>query len=279
MTLLLPLLMALAQAGGWVPVPPDVTVGDTVRIVRRIAAHPEVTVRLEPLAPSDAIEPLAPPRWSYAEGTVEVSYLVAVFQPGQIELDVPAIDLVYPNDRIETVPGGTVTIEVVTVLPHDGPPPEPKPSLAPIARVPRSLVPPILLPLVVVLLTAGAVVHRRRRRPRPAPPGVLGEDVHPPLDVWIAAGESRAVATIVALELRRSIAKAVPDAGEHLDAAERAAAIVEESDNAAARDLLGVLRSLERARFSPAAPADIHEVVDEADRAIRAFRAAREETT
>lgn len=275
MTFILPLLLVLVQVGGWVTVPPTVSVGDTVRVVRQMPAAAGVTVRLDPLAASELLEPLAPPRWSYAEGTVDVTYTVAAFRPGRHAVAMPAIDLVYPNDRIETVPGGTATIEVVSVLPSDGPAPAPKPSLAPIPRARRSLLLPIVLPLAVAVVTAAAVVSRRRRRPRPAPPGVLGEHVHPPMDTWIAAGESRAVATVVALELRRAIAADLPDVSEHLDAAERADAILEESGDPAARELVAVLRSLERARFSPAAPADVHEVVDEAERAMQAFRASR----
>jgi hypothetical protein len=278
MRLFLPILVALAQTGGWTASPSAVSVGDTVRIARRMPAVPDVTIRLEPLVASEIIQPLAPPRWSYAEGTVDVTYTLAVFQPGLREVAMPPIDLVDPDGRIETLPGETVMIEVASVLPSEEAYPEPKPSLAPIPRVRRSLVPPILLSLAAVGLTAIALVHRRRRRPRPAPPATLGEDVHPPMESWIAAGESRAVATIVALDLRRSIAEAVPDAGEHLDSAERYEAILERTGEASARDLVAVLRSLERARFSPAAPADIHEVVDEAGRAMRAFRASREQS-
>jgi hypothetical protein len=276
MRLFLPILVVLAQTGGWTASPSAVAVGDTVRIARRTPAVPDVTVRLEPLAASEILQPLAPPRWSYAEGIVDVTYTLAMFQPGLHEVAMPAIDLVYPNGRIETLPGGTAMIEVVSVLPAEEADAEPKPSLAPIPRVRRSLVPPILLPLAAVGLTAIVLVHRRRRRPRPTPPASLGENVHPPIESWIAAGESRAVATIVALDLRHSTAEAVPEAGEHLGSAERYEAILEGTGEASARDLVAVLRSLERARFSPAAPADIHEVVDEAGRAMRAFRASRE---
>jgi hypothetical protein len=273
---LLLILVVLAQTEGWTATPSAVSVGDTVRIARRMPAVPDVTVRLEPLVATEIIQPLAGPSWSYAEGTVDIAYSLAVFRPGLHEVTVPPIDLVYPNGRIETVPAGSAMIEVVSVLPSEDAQPEPKPSLAPIPRVRRSLVLPILLPLTVVGLTAIAVVQRRRRRPRPAPPATRGAVVHPPIESWIAAGESRAVATIVALDLRRSIAETVPDADEHLDSTERYEAILSGAGEASALELVAVLRSLERARFSPAAPADVHEVIDEADRAMRAFRASRE---
>jgi hypothetical protein len=271
------LLGLAAQVAGWMVTPELVTVGDTLWIARSIPAEPGVSVRVEPLEASDVLQPLTAPRWSYAEGTVQVTYEVALFRVGPQEVLLPGVDLVYPGGRMEMVPPGAVTIEVLSVLPDSGLPPAPKPSLGPVPQSRQRLLPAVALPLAAALLTTAAAVRRRRRRVRPAPPEVVAEVVHPPLESWIAAGESRAVATLVALQLRAAIAEAVPEAAEHLGAEERADAMLEQGGDPVAGGIVTVLRALERARFSPAAPADIHEVVDDAERAVRVLRASRAE--
>lgn len=270
------LILALAvQAAGWVATPASVTVGDTVRIARSILAEPGVTVGVESLEASDALQPLSAPRWSYAEGTVQVAYELALFRVGSQDVMLPELELVYPGGRTETVPPGVVTIDVRSVLPDSVSRPEPKPSLAPVPQSPRRRLPVVALPLATILLTTAAAVRRRRRRPRPAPPAVVAEAVHAPLESWIAAGESRAVASLVALRLRAAIADAVPGAGEKLGAGAPADAMLAQAEDLGAGEVVTVMRALERARFSPAAPADIHEVVDEAERAMQALRTSK----
>jgi len=270
-------LFLLLQAAGWTVAPLTIAVGDTVRISRTVGASANVTVRLEPLEPSAAVQPLAPPRWSYAEGTVAITYVLAFFEPGEQQVPMPAVELALPGGHTEVLPAASVTVDVRSVLPAPGTRVEPKESLAPVPREPRIWLPAILLPGATLLLTAAAARFARRREPRPAPPGLPGEELPVPIEEWIAAGESRAVATVVALRLRQIVAETAPGADTPVDA-EACARLLEVSDGGkAARDLAAVLRALERARFSPAAPADVHEVVDEAERAVHAYQAARAE--
>ena len=272
-------LFLLLQTAGWTVAPATIAVGDTVWLSRTVGASANVTVRLEPLEPSAAVQPLAPPRWSYAEGTVSITYVLAVFEPGQQTVPIPAVELALPGGRTEVLPAASVTVDVRSVLPAPGARVEPKASRAPVPREPRTWLPVIVLPGATLLLTIAAARFVRRREPRPAPPGLPGEEPPVPIEEWIAAGESRAVATVVALRLRQIVAETAPRADAPADA-EGCARLLEVSDGGkAARDLAGVLRALERARFSPAAPADVHEVVDEAERAVHAYRAARREAS
>jgi hypothetical protein len=273
------LLVLLAlQGSGWTVHPPEPTVGDTITLVRRVTAEPTATVRLEALTSTDYIQPLMAPRWSYAEGAVTIVYRVAAFASGDQPVMLPALDIVYPDGRVVTVPEATVVVNVASVLP-DVPPSRlrPRASMGPIARQPQRIAPAIVVPGIVAIVMILVTLWHRRRAPRPAVPEVLDAEVHAPLDEWIAAGESRAVATVVALKLRRMIADMVSDADAQSDADADGATMLQGDRSAEAAALISAMRALERARFSPAAPADIHEVIDEAERAVRAFEVARTE--
>jgi hypothetical protein len=269
------LLLAL-QGAGWMISPVSPTVVDTVTLARRVPAEPAATVRLEPLAATESIQPLAAPRWSYAEGAITVVYRVAFFGSGEQPVQMPAIDVTSSDGSVVTVPPATVTVTVATVLP-DAPPDRLRPmaSMGPLARQPQRAAPVILLPLAIVLGTVLMLLWRRRRPAPLSAPEVISTEAHVPLEEWIAAGESRAAATIVALKLRRMIADILPITAEHRDADAYAAAILDEDRTREAEALVAAMRALERARFSPAAPADIHEVIDEAERAVQEFEAAR----
>ncbi|MDH5550181.1 MAG: hypothetical protein OEZ42_09775, partial [Gemmatimonadota bacterium] len=103
---------------------------------------------------------------------------------------------------------------------------------------------------------------------------VEGEAVAPAIDAWVAAGESRAVAAVVANRLRDALARLIPEAARHLHAGECIRVVEERSLGEVGRELADVIRALERARFSPAAPADVLEVVDDAERVLRALQSA-----
>jgi hypothetical protein len=273
-----PLLLLALQAVGWAVSPARPTVGDTVRITRQVPALPSVGVRLEPLTASRGLQPLAPPRWSYAEERVAITYLLAMFEPGPQTVSIPAVELVYPDGRAEVLPATDVRLEVASVLPADEPSVPPKASLGPVPRARRVALPVIVLPTLAVVLVALAAWWSRRRDPRPTIPPAPATERPVPIDEWVAAGESRAVATVVALRLRQIITETVSDPRARMDLEACVQALQASDRGAPARELVDVLRALERARFSPAAPADIHEVVDDAERAIRAYRAARTAT-
>ena len=110
-------LIATLQAPNWVAMPESVTVGDTVRISRRVPAEAGVRVRVPALEASDVLQPLSAPRWSYADGTVLISYQLSLFRVGVHDVTLPEFQLVYPDGRIVQVLPSTVTLEVRSVLP------------------------------------------------------------------------------------------------------------------------------------------------------------------
>jgi hypothetical protein len=87
----------------------------------------------------------------------------------------------------------------------------------------------------------------------------------PPIDVWVATGESRAVAATVSSHFRQRLAERVPEAGSHLDTDECIQAVLASEIGDQAREIAGILRALERARFSPAAPGDVLDIVDQTE--------------
>lgn len=259
------LLAALLQAAAWGVVPDAPTVGDTVRLVRRIASPPGVQARLRSLDPSPAIEPLAGPEASYAAGSLTIIYTVAAFEPGTHGLTMPVAELLHPDGRVESVSGGTAVVRVRSVLPAGVEQPQPQPSLAPLPRSPTSPVP--LLTLVGTVL--GVVVLwgmlRRRTRPRPALEPVPAERADVPIDRWVAAGEARAVAAVTTQRVRARIAELVPGATLQLDTDACLRVLRNERPEWPIAQLTDLLRSLERARFAPVVPSDVMIVVDQAE--------------
>lgn len=271
------LLLLLFQASGWTSSPVAPTVGDTVTLVRRVQAEPASSVRLQSLEATESMQPLMPPQWSYAEGTVAIVYRVAFFAAGEQALAVPAVEIVSPDGQVVSIPASEVVVRVASVLPPVDPVQlRPHASMGPLARQPQRLAPAIALPLAVLVGMLAWVRWRRRRLPRPPVPEVLDTEVHVPLEDWIAAGESRAVATVVAHKLRGIVGRMVGSGAAPEDADGMAAAIFAVDHGPEAEALAAALHALDRARFSPAAPADIHEVVDEAERAVREFEAVQE---
>lgn len=270
---MLSLLLVAVQASTWTVAPAQPTVGDTVAIRRRVSVTAGTGARVIPLESNRLLTPLAPPRWSVAEGTLEVVYVVALFEVGRHAITMPDVELIDADGRREVVLGGSAVVDVTSVL-ADPETAEPRPSLGPLAQHPTSPIPVVIAVLIVLAGLSLWVGVRRRTSPRPGPLGVEGADVAPPLDAWVAGGESRAVASVVASRLRDALARLIPEAGRHLHAGECIRVIEERSLGEVGRELTDVIRALERARFSPAAPADVLEVVDNAERVLRALESA-----
>jgi hypothetical protein len=258
--------VAVLQLSTWVVSPVYVTVGDTVRLVRRISAAPDVQARLRPLSSTPALEPLTQPRAAYAEGDLTMLYSVALFEPGRHAIAMPAAELLYPDGRVETIPGDTAWIEVTSVIPAQDTLPTPRAAAEPLVRNPSRVIPLLVLFGLVLGAAAAWGVARRRTRPRPGPDGVDVELAEPPIERWVTAGESRAVAAVTADRLREHIAQLIPRAGRHLDTEECLRVLNDEVPEWPLRETGDVLRALERARFAPAVPSDVVEVVEQADR-------------
>jgi hypothetical protein len=259
------LLLVALQLSTWAVSPGHVTVGDTVRLVRRVSAAPDVQARLRPLAATLALEPLSPPRAAYAEGELTMLYTVALFEPGIHAIAMPSAELLYPDGRVETIPGDTARIEVGSVIPAEDTLPAPQAAAQPLTRYPSRWIPLLVLFAVVLAAAAAWGVVRRRTRPRPGPGDADVTPAEPPVERWVAAGESRAVAAVTADRLRQYIAQMIPRAGRYLDTEECLRVLHDEVPEWPLRETGDLLRALERARFAPAVPTDVVELVEQAD--------------
>lgn len=265
------LLLLAVQSSVWAASPQVVTVGDTVRLTRRLAMPAGVEAQLTSLTRTDDLEPLAPPQWWYSEGTLVVQYTVALFAPGARPIALPDAELLYPDGTVESLEGDTAWVTVASVLP-EGARPDPAPSVAPLARAPRRARPLVLLVVGVTgMLVLWALARRRTGSPPPLSDAVP-DRTEPPVDRWMAAGETRAVAAVTADRLRHRIAQRLQTAGRHLDTEECIVALASEGDGLPVRELAQVLRSLERASFAPAAPSDVVEAVTRAEELGKALR-------
>ena len=106
------------QAALWHADPNRVTVGDTVVLEREVVvADPAASLHLQPLASSDLLESLAAPQLVLAADGFVARYTLAVFQPGEHTIEMPDLELAYPDGRTETLVGGPAFLTVVAVLP------------------------------------------------------------------------------------------------------------------------------------------------------------------
>ena len=177
MTLTAVLLAALLQqagAGGWVAVTARPTVGDTVWLERTVPAAPGWRVRAvkldAPPPPGTLTEPLGDPVVMRAESGWIVRYPVVAWAPWVITADMPPLWRLGPDGSADSVPGGTATFRVASVIPDSIPAPAPQPALAPMRLARRTPLPA----LAGLLLSAGALVALaawRRRPPRAVAPG------------------------------------------------------------------------------------------------------------
>ncbi len=240
----------------------------SICLLRRLPVPPQVQPRLTPLEAGRAVEPLEEPQARYAEGELSVLYRVAVFLPGRQPIAMPPIELIHPDGRVESAAGDTVWVEVGSVLPASDTALAPRPALEPIPRESRRLAP--LVGLVAGVLGATTLwgFARRRTHPRPAAARLEGARLHPPVERWVAAGESRAVAALAAEGVRRRLNAMVPETDTAMSTEELLAVLEAERPEWPLKELSGVVRALERARFAPAVPSDVLELATEAERLV-----------
>jgi hypothetical protein len=217
------------------------------------------------------MEPLHAPQWSYAEGGVTLVYRVAFFESGLRRVAMPPVEVAHADGRIEALEGDTALVEVRSVLPAADTLPSPMPSRAPIARARRSPLPLLGTMVGALGVLAIWVVLRQRQRPLASPIEQAAVPTVPPVDLWVAAGESRAVAAVVAGRLRSLLSRRLPEAGGHLDTEECVQVVLASDLGDVGRQIASTLRALERARFSPAAPGDLLDVADQAELLIAAL--------
>ena len=268
------LLLALQVQSAWAVSPPTVTVGDTVRISRRVVTDADVQTRIEPLADDAAILQLSDPRAAFAEGTLGIQYTVAAFAPGTLAVAMPDVELLYPDGRSELVPGDTAWVVVTSVLTDSAS--APRAIVGPIDRSERRVWPIATLLFVVVGATVmWGAVRRGRRGPDRVEDDAVGAPPFPPIDRWIAAGEGRAATAHVTQKLRDMLATLVPAAARPLDTEAVLEVLERVRPDLPVIEIEAVLRGLDRARFAPAL---IDEFVDVIDRAERLTHGLQETT-
>jgi hypothetical protein len=172
------------------------TVGDTVTIVRWIAAPAGAVIEARPPADSATATLTAPPVLTREGDSVRVAYTVAVWVTGRNDLVLPGAIIVEPSGRVDTLADSHVALNVASVLPAAK-------SVAAIApRTARPWLPRSYgseLPFAVLLpaAIAGVVLLQWWWRRLGAPPTVMTAALAPaPLtdtrvSAWVAAGEAR----------------------------------------------------------------------------------------
>lgn len=262
------LLLALQVQSAWTVTPQMVTVGDTVRISRRVTSDADVQARIEPLADDAIIVQLSDPRASFAEGTLGIQYTVAAFAPGTLAVAMPDVELLFPDGRSELVPGDTAWIIVESVLTDSAS--APRAIIGPIDRSERRVWPLVTLVFGVVGMTVAWGVLRRRQHPPDRVEDDAGDETpSPPVDRWIAAGEGRAATAYVTHRLRAALATLVPAATRQLDTDTVVEVLIREGPDLPIKEIESVLRELDRARFAPAVVDEFADVIDQAERVYR----------
>lgn len=175
--------------------PDGPTVGDTVWIERAVRLPAGATLRPRPIESSELLDPLAPPTVVLRGADVVVRYPVVFWRPGDHQVTIPGPIAVRPDGWSDTLAASRAQVVVASVLPNTVPdsiPPEPPAEL--VVRLERST-----QPVLVLLLLAGLALvplHRwwRRRGPVVArPPETVPAAPADRLEMWLAAGEYRAV--------------------------------------------------------------------------------------
>ncbi len=202
--MLLLLALTLTQA----PLP---QVGDTVWLVRTIAAPTGRTVRVAPWNPEGAVEALGPGLLVRRGDSIDVRYPAVGWIPGSHTVDVPGPVLISPDGTTDSLPATVITVTIASVLPRlpgdSLPPPQPEAGL--VLR-PIQTATPVLILLLLATLVLIPVHLWWRRRGRPLQPPAArpaAARAQAPVDAWIAAGEPRAVLASAAARLRESAAR------------------------------------------------------------------------
>jgi hypothetical protein len=174
-----------------------------------------------------------------------------------------------PDGRADSLPGGTVRLDVRSVIPDSVKQPQPRSAIAPLRPDRRNPAPLLLAIAVSAVALAGAIVWRRR------PSRGLPPTPHVPLDGevpdarWLAAGEPKAVAARAAGGLRVAIARAHPRASPALSTAECLAILERELPDIPLRQITDVLTQLERVAFASAHGADVAVLAERARALVR----------
>lgn len=249
--------LALMVQAGWTAAPTRPTVGDTIRLERRIETAPGWRVRAGKLEASTVAEPLGDPAVLSTDGGWIVRYGVVAWSPGSITLNMPPLWRLGPDGSADSVAGGAATFRVASVIPDSMADPAPQPPIGPL-RLERASPIPVFAALLLAVGALLALIAWRRRPPRadlPEPAIALDPDVAD--GRWLQAGEPKAVAARAAHRLRIAIARAIPDAHEALSTSELLAAVERARPDAPLRELRDLLLTLDQVAFATAHAVDV----------------------
>jgi hypothetical protein len=172
------------------------TVGDTVTIVRWIAAPAGAVIETRPPTDSATATLTAPPVLTREGDSVRIAYTVAVWGAGHNDLVLPGAVIVEPNGRVDTLADSHVALNVASVLPvaKSVAAITPKTARPWLPRSYRSELPfAVLLPAAIIGV---AMLQWWWRRLGPPPAAIASAPNSAPLtdarvSAWVAAGEAR----------------------------------------------------------------------------------------
>jgi hypothetical protein len=258
------LLLALAPGtqrpsppATWTVTPSFPTVGDTIRLERAFSLPAGWRVRPGRLEASEQVEALEDARVVPRGSDWVVRYTVVAWAPGPQHVAVPPVWRLGARGEADSVPGGTATFTVASVIPDSVHAPQPQPALTPIRAEPRAF-----FPLFVALLLAGSSLagaiwwHRRAVRAPPAPPASRPAAAISD-ERWLQMGEPKAVAARAAGMLRTVLARVIPDAHGGLSTAECLAVAKKHRPAPQFTQLEIVLGALDAVAFGSGAGVDV----------------------
>ena len=235
------------------------TVGDTVWLERRFTLPGGWRVRPGRLASADEVEALADPVVLREGADWVVRYPVAAWSPGLHTVTLPPVWRLAPDSRADSVPGGSATFVLASVIPDSVTKPVPRPALAPLRDDARD----VRFPLMALLLAGaslGGAIWWRRRPARAAAGRAPGPHARTAASAspdrrWLDAGESKAVAARAAGRLRVAIARGVPEAHLGLSTGDCLAVVQARRPQAPLSELQTVLGALDQAAYAAKPPA------------------------
>jgi hypothetical protein len=249
--------VAAGQTGAWAVSPPYPTVGDTVWLARQVTVPTGWRVRAGKFEEADEVGSLGDPAVLRAPDGWVIRYPVVVWVTGTHTIPLPPVWRLAPDGRSDSLPGGTVRLDVQSVIPDSVKQPQPRSAIAPLRSERRNPVALLVAVAASGALLAGAIARRRRpsRAVPPAPQVPLEGEV--PDARWLAAGEPKAVAARAMGRLRVAIARKHPRASLALSTAECLAILEHELPDIPRRQVADVLTQLERVAFASAHGADV----------------------
>ncbi len=253
--------LALAQrqapANSWTVLPGAPTVGDTLQLERRFTLPAGWRLRPSRLEATETVEPLQDPEVIQRGGDWVVRYAVVAWMPGAHSITFPPVWRLGVNGAADSVPGGTATFTLASVIPDSITKPMPKPALAPLRPERQRALPVILAALVTGLSLGGALWWRRRRRRLAVPASHARHGSEVADDRWLNAGEPKAVAARAAGRLRSAVARLIPEAHGGLSTAECLEVVRRRRPQTRVVDLAAVLGALDHVAFGAEGDDDV----------------------